>query len=152
MPLSNKEFEAIINDSTKRIVGDIIWREDEDRSASMEFRAEILSESGWPLFIHGSYNRLIPALSYVMILKTVGRVYGSDLGKEHHNPQCTQVGERHKHRWTERFRDKEAYHPLDITASVSDPVSVWEQFYHEAKLTHDGVMAHPPEIQDDLFI
>lgn len=88
MALSLTEFETMLNDTTKRIEGDIVWQEDEDHSPCQEFRAEIQSWSGWPLFVRGSYNPLIPALSYVLLLKTTGRVYGLDLGKDHHNPQC----------------------------------------------------------------
>ena len=151
MTLTNTEFEIILNDESKRIEGDIAWEEDEDHYASVEFLVEVKSEAGWPLFVRGSYNRLIPALSYVMILKTEGRVYGLDLGKDHHNPMCEQVGEKHKHSWAERFRDKEAYAPNDITAPVTDPVSVWQQFCAEAKLIHDGIMNKPPALQGDLF-
>jgi len=152
MILTNTEFEAILNDSSKRIQGDIVWQEDEDHSPSVEFRAEVESEVGWPLFIRGSYNPLIPALSYVLILKTTGRVYGLDLGKDHHNPHCDQVGETHKHTWTEKFRDKQAYAPADIVESASNPVGVWEKFCVEANLTHEGVLHAPPPIQGDLFL
>lgn len=151
MTLTNAEFEAILNDASKRIDGDIAWQEDEDHSPSFEFRAEVQSDAGWPLFVRGSYNPLIPALSYVLILKTVGRVYGLDLGKDHHNPQCDQVGEKHKHKWTDQFRDKDAYVPNGITESTSDPVAVWGQFCAEAKLTHNGKMAAPPPTQGELF-
>jgi hypothetical protein len=78
-------------------------------------------------------------------------VYGLDLGKDHHNPQCDQVGERHKHRWTEKLRDKEAYVPKDITESASEPVAVWIQFCAEAKLTHDGKLTVPPPVQGYLL-
>lgn len=151
MTLTNTEFETILNDASKRIDKDIAWREDEDHSPCVEFHAEVMSDAGWPLFIRGSYNPLIPALSYVMILKTVGRVYGLDLGKDHHNPQCNQVGEKHKHKWTEQFRDKEAYVPNDITEPASDPVAVWQQFCAEANLTHNGTMAVPQPPAGDLF-
>jgi hypothetical protein len=151
MPLTNTEFETILNDTSKRIEGDIMWQEDEDHSPSSEFRAEILSDAGWPLFVRGSYNPLIPALSYMLILKTAGRVYGLDMGKDHHNPQCEQVGEKHKHQWTENFRDKEAYVPNDISMPASDPVAVWGQFCAEVKLVHNGKMALPPPTQGDLF-
>lgn len=124
MVLTDAEFAAILEDTSKRVRTDIVWQEDEDHSPSVEFRVEVESSAGWPLFIRGSYNPLIPALSYVLILKTVGRVYGLDMGKDHHNPQCDQVGEKHKHKWTERFRDKEAYVPNDITKQASDPVAV----------------------------
>ena len=151
MTLTNTEFEIILTDESKRIDGDIAWEEDEDHSSSVEFRAEVKSEVGWPLFVRGSYNRLIHALSYVMILKTAGRVYGLDLGKDHHNPQCEQIGEKHKHQWTERFRDKEAHAPNDITVTAMNPVAVWQQFCAEAKLIHDGTMNNPPTLQGDLF-
>lgn len=101
--------------------------------------------------MRGSYNPLIPAISYVMIMKTAGRVYGLDLGKDHHNPQCDQVGEKHKHRWSEQFRDKEAYVPHDIEVPASDPTEAWRQFCLEANLTHDGVLRPPPTRQGDLY-
>jgi len=151
MTLTNTEFETILNDASKRIEGDISWQEDEDHSPCVEFRAEVLSDAGWPLFVRGSYNPLIPALSYVMILKPVGRVYALDLGKDHHNPQCEQVGEKHKHKWNEQFRDKEAYVPEDITARASDPDTAWRQFCDEANLSHDGTMATPQPVQRDFF-
>lgn len=149
--LTTYAFEAILNDPSKRIQGDISWQEDEDHSPSVEFRAEVQSDEGWPLFVRGSYNRLIPALSYVLILQTEGRIYGLDLGKNHHNPQCNYVGDRHKHAWTEQFRDKQAYVPEDITRPASDPVKVWSQFCREANLKHEGRMAAPQPIQGELF-
>lgn len=151
MALTNAEFEAILADQSKRIDGDIVWIEDEDHSPAQEFRAEVVSDAGWPLFVRGSCNRLAGTISYMLILKTDGRVYGLDMGKDHHNPQCNQVGEMHKHRWTEQFRDKEAYVPGDITAGINDPVTVWQQFCIEAKITHTGVLAQPPALEGDLF-
>jgi hypothetical protein len=152
MALTNTEFESILSDKSKRIDGEILWLEDEDHSPSVEFRAEVQSDVGWPLFVRGSYNPLIPALSYMLILKTAGRVYGLDLGKDHHNPQCQQVGEKHKHRWAEEFRDKEAYVPEDITALVSDPITAWREFCREAGIEHAGVMKQPPPAQGDFFV
>lgn len=141
-----------MEDGSKRIDGDIDWCEDEDHSPALEFRVEVMSETGWPLFVRGSYNRLASALTYALILKTEGRIYALDLGKNHHNPQCTQVGETHKHRWTEQYRDKEAYAPDDVSAAVSDPVAVWVQFCKEAKIEHEGRLAQPAPMQEDLFL
>lgn len=151
MTLTNTEFKAILNDSSKQIEGDIVWQQDEDHSPSVEFRAEVQSDAGWPLFVGGSYNPLIPALSYVLILKTAGRVYALDLGKDHHNPDCNQVGEKHKHCWTEQFRDKEAYMPDDITEPASNPVAVWQQFCAEAKIRHTGTITEPGPPTGELF-
>ena len=150
MRLTNSEFQAIVEDETKRVQGDVTWREDEDRSPAREFRVEVESESGWPLFVKGRYNPAAGTLTYALILKTAGRIYALDLGKEHHNPQCEQVGEKHKHRWSERYGDKEAYVPGDVNASASDPVAVWREFCVEARIRHDGRMS-PPVIQGELL-
>lgn len=152
MAFTRTEFETLLNDESKCLEGDIIWEEDEDHSPCLEFRAELLSDSGWPLFVRGSFNPMIPALSYVLILKSTGRIYGLDMGKDHHNPQCSQVGEKHKHCWSEQFRDKEAYEPADITAGVDDPVAVWAQFCAEARIEHRGAMRSPPPRTGDLFL
>ena len=151
MPLTNAEFTAILEDVSKRIERNIAWTEDEDHSPSLEFRAEVQSDAGWPLFVCGSYNQLAGTLTYALILKTEGRIYALDMGKDHHNPQCDQVGESHRHRWSEQLRDKEAYVPHDITASVSEPVKVWMQFCEEARIEHGGRLNRPPPRQGDLF-
>ena len=59
-----------------------------------------------------------------------GRVYGLDLGQDHHNP--------------------EAYPPGDITASLDDPVEVWRQFCGEARITHHGALEAPPAEQEEV--
>lgn len=152
MTLTNTEFQSILDDPTKIIEGDIVWTEDEDHSPSVEFRAEVRNQAGWPLFVKGSYNRLAKTLSYVLILKTEGRIYGLDLGKDHHNPSCQRVGEKHKHRWTEALRDKDAFVPPDIYADASAPGPVWEEFLAEARIQHLGAMESPVTlIQEELW-
>ena len=74
------------------------------------------------------------------------------MGKDHHNPSCNLVGEKHKHSWKEQLKDKEAYVPDDITAPVTDPVAVWEQFCTEAHIIHNGEMHTPHRpYQGELF-
>jgi len=80
------EFEALLSDTTKRILGDINWNNDED-----------------------------------------------------------------KHRWNEPVRDREAYVPNDITAPVTDAVSVWRQFCVEASILHQGAMHTPPPVQLEMI-
>jgi hypothetical protein len=145
--ITQQEFEIILADTTKRIEGDIHWREDADHSLAREFRVEVKSDSGWPLFLVGRYNPYAGTLSYVLIHRSAGRVYGLDLGADHHNPTCQRVGEKHKHCWTEAFRDKVAYVPQDITASWDQPHAVWEQFCREANINHQGRMH---AIQEEL--
>ena len=111
MPLTDAEFAAIMADK-KQISGNIVWNEDEGHSPARVFRAKVESAAGWSLFVQGRYNPLAGTLTYALILRTEGRIYGLCMGKDHHNPQCDQVGEKHKHRWSERYRDKEAYIPM----------------------------------------
>ena len=151
MRLTDSQFQAILEDETKRVRGDVTWREDEDHSPAREFRVEVESASGWPLFVKGRYNPAAGTLTYALILKTAGRIYALDLGKDHHNPQCEQVGEKHKHQWSERYGDKEAYVPVDVNAPASDPVAVWKEFCAEARIRQDGRMNPPPAIQGELL-
>ena len=148
MLLTDADFAAILA-GAKRIADDIVWSEDEDRSSALIFRAEV--ESDWPIFVQGRYNRRAKTLTYALILKPVGRIYALDMGKDHHNPRCNQTGEKHKHRWSEQYRDKEAYVPDDITAPVSDPVAVWRQFCIEARIAHEGRL-NPPLQQEEMFL
>lgn len=141
------EFEALLDDPTKVIAGDIRWVDDEDHSPSVEFRAEVDSEAGHPIFVRGSYNALAHTLSFALIHRGSGRIYALDMGKDHHNPDCHNVGELHKHRWREPVRDKEAYVPQDVNAPVNEPLLVWQQFCVEANILHNGVMHQPPDIQ-----
>jgi hypothetical protein len=145
--ITQQEFDVILGDPTKRIEGDIDWREDTNHSPALEFRVEVKSEAGWPLLVVGRYNPFAGTLSYVLLHRSAGRIYGLDLGADHHNPTCERVGEKHKHRWTEEFRDKKAYVPQDITAPWHQPRAVWEQFCREANIYHQGRMH---EIQEEL--
>ena len=113
----------------------------------------ILSAEGCgdtPLFVIGRYNSVVGTLTYALIHRAAGRIYALDLGTDHHNPDCNRVGEKHKHRWTEGFRDKQAYVPEDITESWDRPVEVWGQFCAEARIRHTGRM-DPPAVQEELW-
>lgn len=149
--MTQAEFEALLADNSKRIEQDIVWEEDEDRSPGVEFRVSVDSNSGFPIFIKGWYNREAQTLSYSLIHRGVGRIYSLDLGKDHHNPSCNHVGEKHKHIWNEVTRDKGAYVPDDITTPATDPIGVWRQFCEEAKINHQGVMHAPPPVNLEMF-
>ena len=151
MDFTEVELAALLADTTKAITGDIRWEEDEDHSPAVEFRAEITSQAGYPLFVRGSFNPLAQTLTFAIIHASSRRIYALDLGKDHHNPSCTSVGEKHKHRWTDRFRDKDAYVPDDITQPATNPVAVWQEFCFEANITHNGIMNAPPAQQKNLF-
>lgn len=143
MPLSQEEYDAIIGDSTKVISENIVW-EGSSHSPARQFRVDIDSDEGHPIFVKGWYNPRSDKLSFAIIHRTVGdRIYGLDLGAGHSNPDGSLVGEKHKNYWRPGSRDKWAYVPEDITETLERPVAVWQQFCAEANLRHSGTMFHP---------
>lgn len=121
-------------------------------AANLAAAVVVESDAGYPVFVAARYNPLAGTLSFSLIHRGAGRIYGLDLGADHHNPTCQRVGEKHKHRWNEAFRDKEAYVPDDITEPWDRPSAVWTQFCKEAGITHEGTLAPPPSVlQEDLF-
>lgn len=149
--MTQSDFEVLLNDATKTIEGDIVWKEDEDHSPAVEFMVDVITANGDPLRAKGNYRGPIGCLSFALLHSNSGRIYGLDLGKDHRNPDHKLVGEKHKHRWTEQNEDKEAYVPPDITAPASDPVLVWQQFCKEANIIHNGRMHTPPAVQFELL-
>ena len=143
MTISQHDFDHILADDTKEITQDLAWHEDDDHSPAREFRSAVTSEAGYPLFVVGRYNARAGTLSYALIHRGAGRIYALDLGADHHNPDCKRVGEKHKHQWTEGFRDKQAYVPEDVTEPWDQPIEVWKQFCAEAGIHHRGRMFHP---------
>ena len=142
MTLSQQEYDAIINDTTKVIVDDIVW-EGGRNSPMREFRVNIDSEDSHPIFVKGWYNPHSGKLSYSIIHRSVGRIYGLDLGADHQNPDGELVGEKHKNYWVPGSRDKWAYVPDDITQPWDRPTAVWAQFCAEANLRHSGTIQNP---------
>lgn len=152
MPITQAEFEAMLQDDNKHIEGDIQWSRDEDDSPAVEFRVDVLSSAGYPLEARGRYNSLAGKLSYLLTHRSAGRVYALDLGADHHNPTCQHVGDKHKHKWSDVYGDKHAYVPDDITFDAHHPVKVWQQFCKEANIMHAGTLGPPPPVQEDLLI
>lgn len=149
--ITQQEFEAILADETKRIEGDIFWRPDPGHTPAVRFRAPVHSEPGWPLSVFASWNPGAGKLGYTLLLQGEGRIYALNMGIAHTNPGGETVGDVHKHRWTEEFRDKWAYVPEDITATWDRPVEVWREFCAEAGIKHSGTLA-APEWQEGLAV
>ena len=150
MTLSQSEYEGIINDTTKVIHEDIAW-EGARHSPVREFRVDIDSEDGHPIFVKGWYNPRSDKLSYLIVNRQVGRIYGLDLGADHINPDGNSVGEKHKNYWRSGFRDKWAYVPQDITEPWNRPAAVWAEFCAEANIRHTGTL-HDPVIQGPMLV
>ena len=141
--MNQREYEAILSDDTKVISENIVWKDDDDHSPAKEFRIEVNSAAGHPIFVTGRFNISSGKLSYTIIHRGMGRIYGLDMGADHRNPDGNYVGEPHKHYWRQDSRDKWAYVPEEITEPWDRPLEVWVQFCAEAKLQHSGTILQP---------
>ena len=150
--MTTEEFQAILY-ADKCIAGDAIFRPDEDHSPGIEFRMDLESEVGHPMFVRGSANKLAGTISLGIIHRAFGRIYGLDLGKVHRNPNGAMIGDPHKHAWRDTtLCAKVAYEPKDITGRMPDVLLVWNQFCSEAKIKHQGRLILPPDFaQKGLF-
>jgi len=122
--MNQADFEGLLNDTTKRLLGTLRGRVTKTfADGGVSCRGAVrcrLSD-----FVKGSYNALAGALSYTLSIADVEFTRWTS-ARTIHNPSCTNIGEKHKHRWREPVRDKEAYAPDDITAPPTDPVAVWQ--------------------------
>ena len=142
MTLSQSEYEGIINDTSKVIQEDVVW-EGSGNSPTRQFTVDVQSDEGHPVFLKGWYNPRSGKLSFSIIHRSVGRIYGLDLGADHVNPNGDAVGEKHKNYWVSGSRDKWAYVPEDITETWNRPAAVWVQFCAEANIRHLGRIQDP---------
>ena len=140
-----EEFETLIADTTKRVVGTIAWEVAKDNPSAKTFRVVVDVSGRYPLFVQGRYNPQGQKLSYPLVSKQkdVGRIYGLDFGQTHINPDLSVVGDPHKNYWTEGDGDRWAYEPRDISATWNDPIRAWTEFCVEANILFFDIMLPP---------
>lgn len=119
--LGDEEFRILLTDA-KTIAGDIAWEPSEDDPATVVFRVEVGSDAGWDLFIQGRCNGESGYLTYALILRSAGRIYALAMGKDHHNPDCQWVGDKHLRMRSEKHRDKAAAIPAAINVPLVKPI------------------------------
>ena len=141
--ITQEDFDALLANPTKRVLGDVAWTRVPGGAPAVGFRVDVLVDPPVPLTVAGRFNPATRKLSYTLIHNRARRIYGLDLGESHRNPDGAILRGTHKHRWRDRWKDRCAYRPPDITAGWDDPVTVWKQFCAEANLRHDGVLEQP---------
>ena len=153
MVFDKNEFDAIMADETKNIREDITWDIPKPTSKIAKFRVKVSSVNGYPIFIDGSYNRLLEKLSYSIIHRGIGkRIYGLDLGASpadgHVNPDGSIPGANHIHSWTDEFEDMVAFSSDKyIYSIVTNPIGVWKEFCELAKINFNGLIEEIPPLE-----
>ena len=138
-----------MSDKTKKIVENITWVGDKKKSEIVKFGVPVVSDSNYPIFVDGSYNRYLNRLSYKIIHREIGRrIYGLDMGKNHRNPDGELVGENHIHKWSEEYEDRKAYSAQECVSSpATKPKEVWKEFCQEVNINFQGLMEEVPLVQ-----
>lgn len=139
------EFNAILADPSKSVVGDITWRPSDSDPAARTFRVTVAADGAYPLFVQGWFSPRRGKLSFSLICdrEGVGRIYGLDIGASHRNPDDSIAGDPHKNYWKEGEGDNWAYEPQDISAPWDAPVLAWSEFCAEAHIRFFGIMQPP---------
>lgn len=147
--MNEEELETLIA-SRKTVEDDVIWRRDQDHSLGWEFRVDCILEEH-TMMVVGSCCKIASVVTFAIIHRPHGRVYGLDIGKDHRNQDGSMVGEKHKH----KIKDGDinyAYEPIDITAKPDDLRTLWQQFCAEANIEHSGKFGVPEEYDyEQLF-
>lgn len=99
----------------KHIEDDITWAH--KQKDWLEFRARIECDVDYTLWLVGSYNHRLDAYSYSFVVNGQ-RICGLDVGKDHHNPTCEDVGSPHVNYWTNPHEAKMAREANDIDCST----------------------------------
>jgi hypothetical protein len=138
--LSEAEAERII-DLPKRISEHNSWEQRDDGNWYTEMPVE--AEEQLPLHLYGRFNPRTGNYTFVLFYGRVS-LRRVDVGKRHHNPECDNVNTPHKHRGTDRFRDRWAYEPSEMgdTDSIRD---TFVKFLTECNVNLEGRFVEPPQ-------
>ena len=146
MSLSQAEFEAILADESKRIVGDIAWVAVSGHFDAKWFNATVLSNANDNLVVEGYFRPSKRKLGISLIVLGQ-RVAGIDFGSNirHRNVSGARFEGAHLQLWSAAAGAAEA-HPLPRGApGWNQPVEVWIWLCDLLGIVHVGEMLSPDE-------
>ncbi len=145
--LTEAEAERIVA-LPKRITGQNQWEERDDHNWYTEM--EIEANEQLPLRLYGRYNPRTGNYTFIFFCGRLN-LRRLDIGKRHHNPDCQNVGTRHKHTWTDRYRDKWAYEPPEMQ-DIETIREAFTKFLAECHITLEGRFIEPPTGYQEVLI
>lgn len=117
LPITEQDVNFIMK-KQKRIVGNIAWIEKPNRDQIFEFIVPLeMDNFNEKLELIVNRNEKISKFSFTIVYNGIARIKSLDIGKGHRNPpdRKENVGRKHKHTWTNEWKDQWAYCPDDIT-------------------------------------
>ena len=141
--LSQEEFEAILADESKRIVGDLIWVAEPGKPGGFKFRAPVRHAGELDMFVAGFERLSTKRLSFALVYDE-RRIAGLDLGAVFHtNKDRTRIVGTHLHLWVEQNQETQAYAAPEVTARFDQTMPAWQQFCARLRIVHLGRFREP---------
>lgn len=153
LPITEQESNQLMG-TPKMIREEIKWVYKNGREHIVEFVIPV--ESPTPaikLQLVANINTKINKFSLTIVYNGSVRIKSLDIGKGHRNPpdRKINVGKKHKHTWTNEWKDQWAYKPDDITDGAGFE-QVFKEFLKECNITFEGELPPMPFIQEELMI
>jgi hypothetical protein len=123
------------------------------KGAYYKARGEVQSQTGFELFVEVTWSPKATKASACFFVKRVkplwSRVFGIDLGDDHHNPDCVMTGDPHRHnRWSVKHGARYGTPAPDLQGKTVP--EMFDVFLRECKIQMAGAIVMPP-IQGGLF-
>lgn len=159
LPITEQEANKLM-EMPKKITSEIIWVKKPNRDEIYEFIVPLeIDNYNEKLELIVNRNEKIGKFSFTIVYNGIARIKSLDIGKGHRNPpdRKINVGKKHKHTWTDRWKDQWAYCPEDITDGAPFE-QVFKEFLLECNISTDVKLpplpAHQKELnfdEDELF-
>lgn len=145
VPLTESEADRLVA-APKSITGDLTWSYNPNEVWAKS-EMNVVNSLGVDLRIYANVNMKEPSLfTFVLSVSRAFRIRGLCANRGHVNKHTNREEWRpgtHKHRWTDRCRDRFAYTPPESISS--DVAMAFRQFCAECKISFTGqVQPLPP--------
>src|SRR5699024_10337337 len=138
----------------KEINEDIKWKRKPQNGLIYEFTVplDLINGEQQRLLLIVNRNTKIRKFSFTIVWNG-HRIKSLDIGKDHKNPPFNKenrVGKKHKHTWTDKWRDVWAYKPDDITDGA-DFTQILNEFFIECNIKCNVNIPKVPPAQEELM-
>ena len=150
--LTEHEVELILRDGLV-LSDDVRWTLQPSNPTWSQFGAFLDSPRDATVRLTMGVSLRLPQKYKILVLRGEQVLRRLDVRGSHSNPPAARSGQwkrqTHKHRWTDRFGDAEAYTPPDITTPPFTPAeheATFRAFCEECNIDFRGEWIDPPNV------
>jgi hypothetical protein len=152
LTITEQEANRII-EMDKTIEDSIKWTKKPQREGIYEFIVPVeIDDPYTKLTLIVNRNEKNQKFSFTILYNSTVRIKSLDIGKGHKNPpdRKQNVGKKHKHTWTNEWKDQWAYKPDDITDGA-DFRQVFKEFLIECNIKTEQELPKLPPHQEEMI-